>query len=193
MKTLLCVTSNKHKFDIGRRAFGKFGIELTQRVFDLDEIQGEDAERIIRDKARRAFEQVNEPLIVTDDSWSIPTLNGFPGPYMKSINHWFTPKDFVRLTKDLADKTIVLNQFIAYQDAYETVIFSSDITGTLLSEERGIEGPPIMKVVSLQGDNGLSIAERYDQGVERDITGTNDAWHQVAEWYAAKNEVENKA
>jgi inosine/xanthosine triphosphate pyrophosphatase family protein len=187
MKKLLCVTGNKHKFDIGKQAFSKYAIELEQRVFDLDEIQGEDPELIIRDKARRAFDQVNEPLIVTDDSWSIPALRGFPGPYMKSINYWFTPEDFIRLTKELSDKTIILHQFIAYQDAYETVIFSSDVVGTFLPTALGKEGPSIMKVVSLNGDNGLSIAERYDKGIERDITGTNDAWHQVAKWYTSKN------
>lgn len=184
MLKLLCVTGNDMKFNIGKRAFAKHGITLEQKSAEIDEIQGEDPEIIIRDKARRAFEAVGKPLIVTDDSWSIPALRGFPGPYLKSMHRWFTPEDFLRLTRDLTDRTIYLHQYVVYQDELQTVLFSHDLRGTLLTEVRGHNGEPLMKLVSLEADNGLSVAECYDQGLSRDITGTKDAWHQAASWYA---------
>ncbi len=186
---LLCATGNNHKFGIGQHTCAKFGIELEQAIFEVDEIQSENAEEVITKKAIAKYELAKQPLLVSDDFWAIPGLKGFPGPYMKSINHWFTPKDFVNLTRKLSDRTIILQQFLAYYDGHETVVFSHDIPGVLLTDPRGNEGPPIMKVVSLEGDGGLSIAEVYDQGkahaTDR-INGRKDAWYQFAEWYSAK-------
>lgn len=182
MQQLLCATTNQHKFGQGVAAFRKYAVDLQQVVIDIDEIQGEDSEYIIRDKVKRAYEAVGQPVVVTDDSWSIPGLGGFPGAYMKSINHWFTPDDFIRLTRDLADRAIYIHQFVAYKSELQTVVFSHDIPGHLLTEARGQDGPPIMKVVSLTGENGASIAETYDQGLKRNDPAA-DAWHQLASWY----------
>ena len=35
-------------------------------------------------------------IVVADTSWSIPSLNGFPGGYMKDVAEWFTPEDFIK-------------------------------------------------------------------------------------------------
>lgn len=183
MHKLLCVTGNEHKFGQGLVAFKKHGISLEQVVTDIDEIQGEDPEAIIRDKAQRAYQAVNQPVVVTDDSWSIPALGGFPGPYMKSINHWFQPADFLRLMHGVKDRTIYIHQYVAYQSSSETVVFSHDIPGSVLTDARGEDGPPIMKIVSLNGPDGPSIAQTYDQGLVRNEP-TADAWHQLAKWYA---------
>ena len=94
-KTLLCATSNPRKFAIGKRAFSRFDITLQKVAIDIDEIQGEDPEVILRDKAVKAYEIVRQPVLVSDDSWSIPALGGFPGAYMKSMNVWFKPEDFL--------------------------------------------------------------------------------------------------
>ena len=183
---LLCVTGNAEKFTLAKQAFTSEGIELTQAVYKTDEIQGEDAEKIIRDKAQKAFELAQQPLIVTDDSWSIPALGGFPGAYMKSVNHWFAPEDFLALMASKADRTVYLQQAVAYIDEYETVIFQNQISGYFVTEPRGNTGPPIMRVVSLEGDNDLTIAEIYDQGIAEDRGLTRDVWPQVAKWYKEK-------
>ncbi|MGB4759622.1 MAG: non-canonical purine NTP pyrophosphatase [Candidatus Saccharimonadales bacterium] len=189
MHTLLCATTNNQKFGVGHAWFKKYGIDLQQIVIEADEIQGEDPEVIIRDKVRRAFEAVGKPVVVTDDTWNIPGLKGFPGPYMKAINYWFTPEDLVRLTRNLADRRIILHQYIAYQDEYETVIFSKDITGTLSREPRGKTGPTNAKVTIFDADNGNTLAEIYDAGLEHEperLKRRGDAWGDMAQWYAQK-------
>ncbi len=186
--TLLCATGNKHKFALAQSAFAKHGINLEQIILDIDEIQGEDAELIVRDKAAKAFAAVGKPVLVTDDSWSIPALGGFPGAYMKSMNHWFTPDDFIRLTNTLTDKTIILQQYLIYQNEYETVLFRHDVPGVVLGEPRGNEGPPISKVVALRGSR-YSIAETYDEGIVGDAQGDKDAYHQAAAWFAQTHKV----
>lgn len=189
MHTLACATTNAQKFGTGQAWFKKYGIDLQQVIIEIDEIQGEDPDIIIRDKARRAFENLGKPVVVTDDTWNIPGLKGFPGPYMKAINYWFTPEDFVRLTKDLPDRRIILHQYIAYQDEYETVVFSKDISGTLATEPRGKLGPTNAKVAIFDADNGKTMAKIYDAGAEHDparLKRRGDAWDDMARWYAEK-------
>lgn len=189
MHDLLCATSNIVKFEIGRELLAQRGITLQQVVADIDEIQSEDPEVVIRDKAQKAYAAVDKPVVVSDDSWSIPGLNGFPGPYMKSINHWFTPEDFIRLTADLSDRTIVLQQLLAYQDGHETVVFRVDIPGKLTEEPQGAAGPPIMKVVTLDGDDGMTISQIYDQEIQHEgerLKRLSGAWQQLADWYTQK-------
>lgn len=188
MNKLLCVTGNKDKFGHGQAAFRRYGLDLEQLMLDIDEIQGEDPEKIIEKKAEDAYAQVGKPLVVTDDSWSIPGLSGFPGPYMKSINHWLTPDDLIRLTKHLDDRRIYINQFVAYKDGHELVVFRHDIECELLREPKGIYGPSIMKIVSHVGDNGKSIAEMYDAGQAPHRSDEN-AWYQLAKWYSEKTAV----
>lgn len=182
----LCATGNSMKFGIGKTICAEYGIELIQSPVDIDEIQGEDPEKIITRKAQDAYEALDKPVVVSDDSWAIPGLNGFPGAYMKSVNHWFTPEDFVNLTKGLKDRRVFLQQYLAYCDGTNTTVFNHDIPGTLLTEARGKSGDPAFKIVALDKDNGLTIAEVYDQGKEHEpsrLFDRNDAWHGFGEWY----------
>lgn len=183
--TLLCATGNAEKFALGQAAFAKHNIVLEQITVDTDEIQGEDAEIILNDKAKKAFAIVGKPVLVSDDSWSIPVLNGFPGPYMKSINHWFTPDDFMSLMRGKADRTVYLEQRLAYIDGDEIVTFSKRIKGIFVTEPRGHTGPPIMRVVELE-DDGMTIAELYDKGIGKKRGLQRDAWTDAADWYSKK-------
>lgn len=186
MQQLLCATGNQTKFDTGRLSLVDYGIELVQKVIDIPEIQGEDIELIIRDKAQKAFAQLGEPVIVTDDSWTIPGLNGFPGPYMKSIIHWFSLEDFLHLTIPLTDRRIILNQLVAYQDAEQTVVFRYDWPGQLSREPRGNYGTPNMKIICGDMDNGLTVSEVYDAGQEHDperLKHLSGAWQAFGDWY----------
>jgi len=167
MHQLIFCTGNEEKFSNASMVAREFDIELTQQLADVDEIQGEnDALRILKDKVAKAHAIIKQPIIVSDDSWEIPGLNGFPGPYMKSINHWFTPDDFLRLTRDLTDRRIFLIQNVAYTDGETTNFFTDRIEGELQTEARGRFGAALHKVVSMKGDEGLSIAEVFDGGVE---------------------------
>lgn len=113
MNQLLFVTSNELKFIHAQHMLEQFGITLTRQHFDLQELQSESGEEIARHKAEQAYAEFKQPLVVNDDSWSIPGLNGFPGPYMKSINHWLTNEDFLNLTRPLKDRRIILQQQLA--------------------------------------------------------------------------------
>ena len=96
MNKIFFVTGNAEKMLIAQTVCSSSGINVEQVIIEIDEIQGEDPMIIVQDKARRAYEGLAKPIVVSDDSWDIPALNGFPGPYMKSMNKWFKSEDFLR-------------------------------------------------------------------------------------------------
>ena len=187
MDTVYFVTSNKEKMLIAQTVCDEVGVKVEQVILDIDEIQGEDSELIIKDKARRAYEKLKKPVLVSDDSWDIPALKGFPGAYMKSINHWFTPQDFLRLMKDIEDRTIILHQYLAYNDGKTIKIFKNDICGQIINEARGLNHKsPNMSVTVLDSDIGKTIAEVFEQGqdaVKARYKNRPDAWHDFVKWY----------
>lgn len=162
------------------------GLSIEQRMLDIPEVQSEDAEEILRDKLYKAYAIVKSPVIVSDDTWEIPALNGFPGPYMKSINHWLSPEDYLRLTRPLEDRTIYLVQHLGFTDGTNVKIFVTKTKGTLLKEARGTYGAANHKLVSLDGDNGLSIAEIYDKGLNQVKRYPAEIWHDFSAWFIAR-------
>ena len=172
---------------IAQTVCDKFNIKIKQASIDIDEIQGENPVIIVKDKAYRAYKVLSKPVVVSDDSWDIPALNGFPGPYMKSINHWFKPDDFLRLMNGIEDRSIILHQLLAYYDGYTMKVFSNDIHGKIIDEQRGRnDQSPNMTVTVLDHDHGRTIAEVFEQGqkavVERYLTRP-DAWHSFVDWF----------
>lgn len=87
MKTIYFATGNPDKIKIAETVCEPINIKVQAVDLDIDEIQGEDPEMIVRDKAKKAYEKLGMPVVVSDDTWSIKALNGFPGAYMKSINY----------------------------------------------------------------------------------------------------------
>lgn len=187
MKTIYFATSNKDKIQIAETICNEANISIKAITLDIDEIQGEDPEVIVRDKAMRAYEQLGMPVVVSDDTWDIRALKGFPGAYMKSINYWFEPEDFLRLMQGVKDRHITLHQYLAYTDGNITEVFKSDINGKIIHEVRGIsEKSPNMTVTALDLDNGKTIAEVFEQGAEAVAArykNSTDAWHDFIDWY----------
>lgn len=179
MEPLIYATGNPLKFRQASLTCESFGIALLQKKLDIPEIQAETGEPVARDKAMKAFALLERPLVVSDDSWMIPGLNNFPGPYMKYMNDWFSSEDWLRLTSTLSDRRIILRQIVAYQDADRQRTFALDIPGVLLPEPRGVSDYPHTTIVSF--DNGrTSMAEHHERG--ESVVQQRSPWHDFSEW-----------
>jgi non-canonical purine NTP pyrophosphatase (RdgB/HAM1 family) len=176
---LYYITGNKDKIWAAEKGLNPYNIKFEPRPLELPEIQSESIEEIAQDKARKAFKILQKPLIVNDHGWSIPALKGFPGPYMKYINKWFTSQNFLDLTHDLSDRSIILTDVLCYIDSANIKFFKSEFKGTILREIKG-EGLPTMRLVSMTDDN-KTVAE-YISG-EQDPFFNNTNWENFAEWY----------
>lgn len=183
MRKLLFSTANSEKFELADSVCRKFDIVLEKVSLQIDEIQSEDPERVIRAKAEDAFELCNAPVIVSDDSWSFLGLKGFPGVYMHSINSWFSPEDFIHLTATLTDKRAVLTQHLLYINKNQEKMFTHDLSGILLSSPQGVSEHPSHSVVALDEDHGLSIAEAFSASKAKHAHVAGLIWHDFAEWF----------
>ena len=182
MKPLLYATGNADKFRQAQHVCKPAGIILLQDSLEVPEIQGEDAQAIARDKAEKAFAKFQKPLLISDDSWSVHGLKGFPGPYMKSVGGWFGLEDWLNLTSNLEDKRVTVNQIVIYQDATIQQLFSREVKGLLLVTARGNSINPFDQIVSF--DNGKnSVAELHAQDISA-ISHLPSVWQDFAAWYA---------
>lgn len=181
---LTFVTGNNQKFIPAQQSCKLYGINLVQASPEIVEIQSENGEQIARHKAKTAYEILKTPVVVTDDSWHISGLRGFPGAYMKSMNHWLTTADFLRLTRDLEDRTVILEQYLVFQDEGAQMLVTRKVTGTILKEVRGIGDCPWVRLATMEGDAGKTIAEIYDNPSDKRSTRlTAQIWHDFAKKY----------
>ncbi len=97
MKQIIFVTGNDRKVGEAKQSCDLFDIQVLQRTADIDEIQSHEPLKVSEHKARTAYDQINEPLVVTDTFWSIPALNGFPGAYMKEAFELLKMSDYARI------------------------------------------------------------------------------------------------
>ena len=188
MSEILFSTSNPEKTLIAKTICSAKGLNVEQISLDIDEIQGEDPKVIVEDKVRKAYQKIKKAVVVSDDSWDIPALNGFPGPYMKSLNHWFKAEDFLRLMDGINDRTIIIHQYLSYFDGKNIYTFKNDFSGKVTLEPRGEnDRSPSTMITELDIDNGKTIAELFEeveQGalINRYLTN-NDVWHEFVTWY----------
>lgn len=183
-KSIVFCTSNDLKFAIAQEVCSRYGVELYVQKINIEEVQSEDSKHIVSRKSQAAFTEIAQPVIVSDDSWAFVGLNGFPGPYMHSVDTWFTPDDFLRLTLPLENRQVILTQLLAYKDEKLEKIFANELRGTLLKDLKGTSKNPCHQIISMDSDNGLSIAEKYSSGLDGATHEYSSAWHEFAKWYA---------
>lgn len=188
MKTLTFATGNDEKFVQAQSICAKYDVKLSRQTVEIDEIQGEDTVYVLRDKAARTFELLGEPVIVSDDAWAVPALNGFPGAYMKSIDHWFTPQDWFNLMRDHDDRSIILHQQLAYHDGTDCHVFTYQHAGQILREPRGTNAKTLQQVVTMDGDDGLSIGEVLASDRDLGQRDVSQGWRRFLDWYTSRND-----
>jgi len=186
MKHLLFSTGNTQKVAMGTTVCKEYGVKLVQKDLAVDEVQSEDSEYVAKKKAEAAFALAKEPVIISDDSWALLGLNGFPGTYAKSVNTWFKPEDYLRLLQSIDNRSSLFTQILVYQDENQQKLFKNETIGTALHTARGKSGSTIQKIISFEPD-GRTIAEKLDDGSYFSGATTLDVWHDFAKWFTQEH------
>ena len=131
------VTGNKNKLEEWQRLMSP-GFELVAEDVDLDEIQSLDLERIVIDKAERAFKEIGGPVIVEDIAVGIKKLNDLPGPFIKFFIKQLGQDCLIKLAGDEGEETTV-TCMMAYHDGKQTIIASGVDEGVTV-KPRGENG-----------------------------------------------------
>lgn len=180
---LYFITGNKNKIAIAEKFLKPFGIIFESKNLNIEEIQSDNIEEVAIHKAKDAYSKVRKPLIVTDHFWSIPALGGFPGAYMKYINQWLTPQDFLNLMINKNDRKAILTEMICYIDNRTIKTFRGIHVGKVLQKQQG-DGLSTQTVITISED-GISIAKKLESNPSALDKGA--VWEEFAKWYKKYN------
>jgi len=183
MRQITFNTTNEAKLLNAVSVCAGYGIELIQSRNEVDEIQSNDPKKIALDKAEKIFILVNRPVVITDDSWALPGLNGFPGAYMHAMNEWLTPQNFLDLTRPLKDRRIIQTQHLVYKDKTTTKVFSRENVGKIIDESRGKSKFSHLTITVFPSDKELTVAEFFEADLDRSKRDSARIWHDFAKWY----------
>lgn len=131
---IIFVTGNKYKFKIAQQALGKSSLEIkiAQSKLDVPEIQSASVEAVARFSAQWASKILEKPVAVSDGGCYIEALNGFPGPFIKYINQWFSAQDLLRLMDGKKNRIVLWKDCLAYcRPGQRPVSFVSYFEGAL--------------------------------------------------------------
>lgn len=187
MKSIIFATGNDRKIAEASRVLSEYGLTITAQSVDTDEIQHRDSVEVTKAKAKAAFIYLQKPVVVSDTSWSIPALGGFPGAYMKDIAAWLAPEDWVALMSRHEEKRIFCHEHVAYYDGSELRHFQADYEGYFISIPRGRDHgeESFEKLVILYG--GKTMAERLAEGGIASAGEDLRHWREFGEWYAGRS------
>jgi XTP/dITP diphosphohydrolase len=112
--TLIYITGNEIKFKVAAQVLRNSGISLERKHLPTPEIQSCRVEEVAEYSAIWASQHLNLPVVVTDAGFYIEALNGFPGPFIKFINEWFSADDYLNLMHGKNNRRIVIRDCLAY-------------------------------------------------------------------------------
>jgi non-canonical purine NTP pyrophosphatase (RdgB/HAM1 family) len=185
MYKVLFATGNSRKIEEATTTLSRYDIGVESITIEIDEIQHSDPAEITKAKARAAFGVTRQPTVVSDTSWEIPALGGFPGGYMKDIAAWLSAEDWLALMARHEDKTILCHEHVAYFDGNEVQHFVSTYKGRFIEQERGrVESnESFERFVILYGER--TMAEQLENGDIASAGETLAHWEQFGEWFVA--------
>ncbi|MBI2598648.1 non-canonical purine NTP pyrophosphatase [Candidatus Curtissbacteria bacterium] len=136
LKDLVVVTSNSHKLQEINEILG-----TNHKVskIDVPEIQSLDLDEVITAKAKAAYEKIKKPVLVTDVSLQIESLDGLPGPFVKYFLKTLGAEKTVSLIKSKNTRTKVTDALAIY-DGRTLKIFKGMIHGHLVPKAKGNQG-----------------------------------------------------
>lgn len=178
---LVYVTGNDIKFSIAKKVFKNTGIELVQRNIDTPEIQSKSVEDIATFSAIWASKEINETVAVTDAGFYIEALNGFPGPFIKYVNEWFSVDDYLNLMRGKTNRTIIVRDCLAYCKPNEKPITFIGLYKGNIAYEAGRKGTtPIEQLFIPQGYNAPISEMSSDDALTYWSNG--DIWRELKEY-----------
>lgn len=130
---LLFVTGNENKL---KEASKILGFEVENVKLDLPEIQDIEVDNTIKDKAKRAYEEVKKPLIIEDTGLYLESMNGFPGALIKWVLKSIGSKGITKIIKNMENKKAYAKTSIGYFDGNKVHIFSGIIKGRICEEPK---------------------------------------------------------
>lgn len=126
------LSRNQHKIAEATRILASYGIDLEASRAEVEELQTVDTDRLIRDKALKAFEKVGHPLFVEHTSLYLDMLNEFPGGLTQVFWDQLGKEKFSKLFASSTAR-VVARTHIGYVDGRKVHVFEGEVIGKIVS------------------------------------------------------------
>lgn len=194
MKKFTIITGNKNKFIELSKILSPYG-QTDCLSIDLTEIQGI-SEEIITKKIEQAISIVsskrnvekNEYVIVEDVSLCFDSLNGLPGPYIRSFYEKIGNVGLVKMLEGFENKNCIARciigvGYLSTDDSLQIMLFDGQVSGKIVEPRtqnqliKSFGWDPIFEEKS----TGQTFAEMsIDQKIQ--ISHRTNALNQFCEW-----------
>lgn len=153
MKKITMVTGNIGKWEIAKKIFEKYDIELKQAKQETPEIQSYDVEDVSKFSALYSAKELGCSVIKSDVGYYINSLNGFPGVFVKYINGMLKSEHILNMLKDGDDRTIFLKECLTFATPTGKFKQFVNIEKAKIAKEACGEGSTFDKIIIFEGDD----------------------------------------
>jgi XTP/dITP diphosphohydrolase len=134
------LTRNDGKLQELRSMIAATDYTLVGDATEINELQTDDAEHLIRDKVLRAFDIVRRPLIVDHTGLAFELMNGFPAGLTSVFYDKLQPIGIAALIGKSSNPSVTATTWIGFCDGQRIHVFKGCLRGTIAQEPRGAEG-----------------------------------------------------
>ena len=131
MNHIYLVTGNQKKLKEWQ-AIVPADIELESASIDLPELQSDNPEEIVVDKAKRAYEAVGKPVVVEDVSAGLDKYDGLPGPFIKYFVQRLGGDALYKISGE-EEAAATVSCSVAYYDGTTLLSVRADVHGTVVA------------------------------------------------------------
>jgi XTP/dITP diphosphohydrolase len=94
---------------------------------DVSEIKNDDIAEIAKDKAKKSYEALGRPVIVTDGGIFINALKGFPGPNSKQAATLLGPGKILALLEGESDRSAIRRNCMVFYDGKDYKVCVAEV------------------------------------------------------------------
>lgn len=134
---LLIATSNKNKVEQIQATLER---PLRQIDIDLPEIQAIAVEEVIEEKAREAYRQVGQAVLVEDTGLYVDAWNGLPGAFVRWFLQSVGTEGICQMLADFEDLSARAETCIGFYDGDAFRSFLGSVEGSIAQSPRGEHG-----------------------------------------------------
>lgn len=137
MNNLVFITGNQHKADYLAKWLG---MPIAHQKVDLEEIQSLDLRKVVEDKARRAYDAVQKPVLVEDVALKFTAMGRLPGTFIKWFLEELDLDGLCQLAGRLEHASAECAISYALFDGATTRFFEASQQGSIAETPRGSGG-----------------------------------------------------
>lgn len=131
------VSSNSLKIAEATQILSPLGVTVIPFDIKIEELQTVDTDRLVKDKALKAFKEIGRPLFVEHTGLYIEYINGLPGGLTQIIWDALKADRFSEIFGNTQDTSVRARTTIGFIDGKKIEIFKGDIAGKVSPKPRG--------------------------------------------------------